>query len=72
MIAALSLDKMTIPDKISTMELLWDDICHNAPDFSSPTWHGDILKERERGLKQGKDKFIDWKEAKKDILDSVS
>lgn len=72
MTVALLLKEMTIPDKISTMELLWDDICHNAPDFSSPSWHEDILKEREEKIKQGKDKFIDWSEAKKDIWNSVS
>jgi hypothetical protein len=36
-----------------------------------PEWHGDMLKEREKRLKQGKDKFVDWEDAKKDILDSV-
>jgi hypothetical protein len=67
MIAKLQLEKMTVTDKISTMEILWDDICRNAPDFTSPSWHEDILKEREANLKQGKDEFEDWGKAKKDI-----
>ena len=72
MIAALPLEKMTVSDKISTMEILWDDICANAPDFSSPAWHGDLLKKREENLQQGLDEFEDWEKARKDIWNSVS
>ncbi|MDL1962415.1 MAG: addiction module protein, partial [Deltaproteobacteria bacterium] len=31
--------------------MLWDDICRNVPDFSSPAWHENILKEREQKLR---------------------
>jgi len=69
---SLSLHEMTIEEKLRTMELLWDDICRNVPDFTSPTWHGEILKDREEKIKQGKEEFIDWEQAKNDIWDSVS
>jgi len=68
----MNIQEMTIDEKIRTMELLWDDICRNVPDFDSPPWHGDLLKERENLIEQGKDKFIDWDEAKKNILNSIS
>jgi len=72
MAATLPLEKMTIAEKISTMELLWDDICHNAADFAPPSWHGEVLKARKEKLKQGEDEYEDWEEAKKDIWNSVS
>ncbi|EFK05424.1 conserved hypothetical protein [delta proteobacterium NaphS2] len=31
-----------------------------------------VLKDREEKIKQGKDEFIDWEQAKKDIQDSIS
>ncbi len=68
----LKLSKMTTEEKLRTMELLWDDICRGVPDFSSPPWHEEILKEREERVKEGKEKFIDWDQAKKDIWNSVS
>ena len=46
---------MTTEEKLRTMELLWDDICRNVSDFASPPWHEDILKDREKKLKQGKE-----------------
>ena len=41
------LEEMTTEDKLKAMEILWDDICRNLPDFSSPAWHENILKENE-------------------------
>ena len=70
--ATINLKEMTISDKISVMELLWDDICRNDQDVNSPDWHGDLLKQREMDVKQGKDEFVDWEDAKKDIWNSVS
>ena len=67
----LTLKKMTTEEKLGTMELLWDDICRNVPNFTSPSWHGELLKKREENIKQGKDEFIDWEQARKDILGLV-
>ncbi|MFH2047737.1 MAG: addiction module protein [Pseudomonadota bacterium] len=64
---SLNLHEMTIEEKLRTMELLWDDICRNVPDYASPQWHGEILKDREEKYKIGKEKFIDWEQAKKDF-----
>jgi len=51
--------------------MLWDDICRNAPDFNSPEWHKDELEKREGRVKEGKEKFVNWEDAKKDIRDSL-
>ena len=69
---SLNINQMTKEEKLRTMELLWDDICRDVPDLASPPWHGDILKDREEKIKQGKEEFIDWEQAKKDIRNSVS
>jgi len=69
---ALPLDKMTVAEKIQTMEYLWDDLCHhNTEDIQSPTWHKEILSEREKNIKSGKASFIDWDQAKKEIKDAI-
>jgi len=54
------------------MELLWDDLCRRSPDFCSPSWHEDVLKEREQRIKAGQDRFVDWDQAKKDIRNSIT
>ena len=68
----LNLKDMTTGEKLQAMELLWDDICRNVPNLASPDWHGDILKEREKRVKEGTEKFVDWRQAKNDIRNSIS
>ena len=71
MIASLPLKKMSIHDKISTMECIWDDLCRNAGDITSPEWHKDILDDREKSLKSRTDSFVDWEDAKRKIRKSI-
>ncbi|ODS33119.1 MAG: hypothetical protein SCARUB_01743 [Candidatus Scalindua rubra] len=68
----LPLEKMTTEDKIRTMETIWDDLCKKAESIPSPSWHKDILEEREKAIENGKEEFIDWSEAKKQIEDKIS
>ncbi len=67
----LNLSEMTTAEKLKAMEMLWDDICRSTPDLLSPSWHEDVLKEREQRIREGKDEFVDWDQAKKDIRDSI-
>jgi len=67
----LNLEEMTTEEKLRAMEMLWEDLCRTVPDFSSPSWHEEVLKEREQRIRDGKDKFVDWDQAKKDIWNSI-
>jgi hypothetical protein len=63
----LPLDKMTTSEKLLEMERLWDDLCRDPESVPSPSWHADVLAERERQVAEGKMKFIDLDEAKEQI-----
>jgi len=67
----LNLKEMTTEEKLQAMEMLWDDLCHNIPESLSPQWHADVLKEREGRIKEGKEGFRDWDEAKVRIRESL-
>jgi len=67
MLATLPLKDMNLSEKFMAIEMIWDDISHNSPDFPSPNWHGDILKERDAKIESGEDKLIDWELAKKQL-----
>ncbi|MBI4650141.1 addiction module protein [Candidatus Desantisbacteria bacterium] len=68
----LPLEQMSTDEKIRTMENLWDDLCKKAESLSSPSWHKNVLHEREERIKSGDDKFMDWNKAKKHIREKVS
>lgn len=64
---SLPLDKMTSLDKIAVMEKLWDDLCRDPEGIPSPKWHEEVLKARQKGVKEGKEKFISFDQAKERI-----
>ena len=68
----LPLEKMTTEEKIRVMETIWDDLCKKDENIVSPSWHKDILDEREKAIESGKEEFIDWSEAKRQIEDKIS
>ena len=63
----LPLGKMTREQKLRIMEELWADLSRDESQFESPAWHGDVLRERAAAVKSGKETFIDWEEAKKQL-----
>ncbi len=69
---ALPLEKMSIEEKIYTMETLWDDLCRLSNGGDSPDWHRGVLAGREAAIEQGEDSFEDWEVAKKNIRKQVS
>ncbi|GAT32492.1 putative addiction module component [Terrimicrobium sacchariphilum] len=65
MSATVDLQQMTVAEKLRLMEALWRDL--SREDLASPAWHGEILAERDRLIAAGKEQFIDWETAKKQL-----
>ena len=66
---ALPLDQMTILDKLRAMEAIWADLCRHQEDVPSLAWHEQILKEREEAVRSGREQFLDWEAAKRELRD---
>ena len=49
-----SIKKMTLVERLLTMELLWDSLTHNENELESPDWHQKILSERKKNLNSKK------------------
>ena len=65
----LPLDSMTTLDKLRVLERIWDDLQRRPEEVPSPSWHGDVLQNREDRIKEGSSQFSDWTEAKARIRD---
>lgn len=70
--ATIQIENLTVTEKIQAMETLWDSLCAQADNISSPTWHSEALQQREEMLNNGTDSFVDWNDAKKDIRNQIS
>jgi hypothetical protein len=67
----LSLRDMTLQEKLAAMELLWEDLARCPESVESPTWHKDILDERQQRVAEGEAQFTDWETAKTEIRKKV-
>lgn len=67
----LSLKEMTLQEKLAAMELLWDDLARCPESVESPTWHKDILDERQQRVADGKAHFTAWETAKTEIRKKI-
>ncbi len=59
-----SIHELSNIEKIKVMEFLWEELTIEEDKYSSPKWHKDALIETERLVAEGKEKLIDWNEAK--------
>jgi putative addiction module component (TIGR02574 family) len=72
MAVTLSLDKMSVEEKLQIMETVWDDLRSHAADVVSPAWHEQVLRERAEAYEAGTMQLIDWESAKKFIDERTS
>lgn len=63
----LPLDKMTVEEKLQVMEELWDDLSDRAEGVPSPSWHGEVLAEREQAVERGEALSEEWEAANSKI-----
>ncbi|MDK3157961.1 addiction module protein [Kamptonema cortianum] len=71
MTMTIDLRQMSTSDKVRLMEALWQDLSANDAEVTSPEWHGDVLAERDRLIASGKESFIDWETAKKQLREEI-
>ncbi|MBN8422795.1 MAG: addiction module protein [Verrucomicrobia bacterium] len=68
MFSLQSLHELPLKEKLLAMEALWQDLSAAEADLEVPFWQQDLLDEREIAVAEGSAKFIDWEQAKNDIL----
>jgi hypothetical protein len=65
-------NQTSIAEKLRAMEALWAGASRDEAQFESPAWHGDVLREREEHIKTGRESFMDWEAAKKQLLERLT
>jgi hypothetical protein len=72
MAISLPISRMSREDKLRAMEELWADLSQDEGGTDSPGWHGEVLRETEQLVRDGKAKFSDWRDAKRRISRKAS
>jgi hypothetical protein len=61
----ISLDGMSVAQKLGLMERIWVDLETQNSHVPSPEWHGDILARRIAAVQNGDVEFSDWTDVKR-------
>ena len=67
----IDLNDLTIEEKLRLIEFIQNDLLKTQKEVPSPYWHKNELLAREKRVKENKEKILNWKEAKKDILKTI-
>lgn len=70
--AALPIENMTVAEKLSAMEALWDALCRDEEQILVQEWHKQVLDERQQQIEAGQATFTDWETAKARIRNRLS
>jgi putative addiction module component (TIGR02574 family) len=57
--------KMSISERLRTMEAIWDSLLYEEAKMPSPEWHGNVLAERKKKMDEGAATFLSIEEVKK-------
>ncbi len=59
----LPLERMTVAEKMDVIDRIMTDLSRNSSSVPVIDWHGEMLRQRERDLKDGTDEFITLEQA---------
>jgi len=58
MLESSQIDKLSVAERLRVMEQLWDGLCRDAKEMSSPDWHREVLADRKVRAERGDAKLL--------------
>ena len=58
------ISKMSVLERLETMEALWDSLTREPAGIKSPKWHEEILSDRKEKIESGNAGFISLEKLK--------
>jgi putative addiction module component (TIGR02574 family) len=58
MFESSQIDKLSVAERLRVMEQLWEGLCRDARQVSSPEWHREVLADRKARAERGDAKFL--------------
>ena len=68
MIQVADIERMSLEERLQTMELLWSSIAGMPEAVNSPDWHKDVLADRVAKVERGEGEFLSLAQLKDRLL----
>jgi hypothetical protein len=62
-----AIEKMSLDEKLRTLEDLWESLSRDPKRYESPAWHAEELVETQRRHDLGLEASIEWSAAKREL-----
>jgi len=72
MLETTQIERMSVAERLQVMEQLWDALCRDAEEITSPKWHRDVLADRKARAQRGEAKFLTLDQLRVRLQDSES
>ena len=72
MIESREIDRMSIAERLKTIEQIWNSLTENADQVPSPDWHGEVLADRKARAARGEAKFLTLDQLRSRLRNSQS
>jgi putative addiction module component (TIGR02574 family) len=70
MIESREIERMSIAERLQTMEQIWDSLYRNGENVPSPAWHGEVLADRKKRAERGEASFLTLDQLRSRFRDS--
>jgi putative addiction module component (TIGR02574 family) len=70
MLETTQIERMSVVERLQVMEQLWDSLCRDAGEMTSPEWHWDVLADRKTRAQRGEAKFLTLDQLRSRLQDS--
>ena len=64
---SVDIENLSREEKLQLMHAIWENLVKDEKQIKSPDWHDDVLRETEERVRSGKEREIDWSDAKKEL-----
>ena len=58
MIESLEIERMSVAERLQTIEQIWDSLYRIGENVPSPNWHGEVLADRKTRAERGDARFL--------------
>ena len=64
----ISIETMSVAEKVRLLESVWEGLCAHPTGVQSPDWHREVLEDRKRRLEDGRATVSTWADAKARLM----
>jgi hypothetical protein len=64
----ISIEAMSVAEKVRLLESVWVSLCAHPGDVQSPEWHREVLEDHRRRLEDGRATVSTWADAKARLM----